>query len=199
MSTEDKKNKYSPGYIRLHEIGELERRAVSAVHMLRDCCLCPHGCHVDRTAGQFGRCKSGALPKVASRNLHFWEEPPISGANGSGTIFFSNCTGKCRFCQNYPISQLGVGKETGIADLAEMMLELQRKGAHNINFVTPTHFTAAILAALPHAIEHGLRIPLLYNCSGYELVETLRLLENVIDIWLPDAKYADDAVALRLS
>lgn len=167
--------------------------------MLSSCRLCPHCCGVDRTAGQLGRCKSGALPKVASRNLHFWEEPPISGANGSGTIFFSGCTGKCRFCQNYPISQLGVGKETSIAELAEMMLELQRKGAHNINFVTPTHFTAAILAALPQAVELGLRIPLVYNCSGYELVETLRLLEGVVDIWLPDAKYADAAVALQLS
>jgi putative pyruvate formate lyase activating enzyme len=190
---------FLPGYIRLHENGELAGRVATAQQMTTDCQLCPHRCRVDRTAGRSGACKSATLPKVASRNLHFWEEPPISGDRGSGTIFFSGCTGKCRFCQNYPISQLGVGQEIGVEDLAEMMLELQRRGAHNINFVTPTHFTAAILAALPHAVERGLRLPLAYNCSGYELVETLQLLEGVIDIWMPDAKYADDEIALRLS
>jgi putative pyruvate formate lyase activating enzyme len=128
-----------------------------------------------------------------------WEEPPISGTRGSGTIFFSGCTGRCRFCQNYPISQLGVGREVTVERLAEMMIKLQEKGAHNINFVTPTHYAAAIIASLPLAVEHGLRIPLLYNSSGFELVSTLCQLEDVIDIWLPDAKYASDAVAQRLS
>jgi putative pyruvate formate lyase activating enzyme len=139
------------------------------------------------------------MPVVASHTLHPWEEPPISGTRGSGTIFFSGCTGRCHFCQNYPISQLGVGRKVGVERLAEMMLDLQRRGAHNVNFVTPTHWVAAILAALPYAIKGGLHLPLLYNASGYERVETLRLLEDVIDIWLPDSKYADDEVALRWS
>jgi putative pyruvate formate lyase activating enzyme len=146
-----------------------------------------------------GICRMGEHPKVSSWNLHAWEEPPISGSHGSGTIFFSGCTGRCRFCQNYPISQLGYGDVVSVQRLGVMMLELQRKGAHNINFVTPTHFMPHILAALPYAIEGGLRLPLVYNTSGYERVETLRLLEDVIDIWLPDAKYADDAIARRLS
>ncbi len=128
-----------------------------------------------------------------------WEEPPITGARGSGTIFFSGCTGRCRFCQNYPISQLGYGNTVSIDRFAEMMLELQGRGAHNINFVTPTHFVPQILAAVDRAAGQGLHVPLVYNTSGYDTVETLRLLEGVIDIWLPDAKYADDAVARRIS
>jgi putative pyruvate formate lyase activating enzyme len=188
-----------PGYVALYHSGELARRAQEAWQALSHCELCPHRCGVDRLAGEVGRCRSGAEPKVASWNLHPWEEPPISGTRGSGTIFFSGCTGRCRFCQNYPISQLGVGREVSVERLAEMMLELERKGAHNINFVTPTHWVAAILGALCHAAQKGLRLPLLYNTSGFERVETLRLLEGVIDIWLPDAKYADDLVARRLS
>ena len=188
-----------PGYVGLHESGELARRATYAWQALAQCELCPHRCGVDRLSGQVGRCRSGALPTVASWNLHAWEEPPISGTGGSGTIFFSGCTGRCRFCQNYPISQLGVGQTVRHERLAEMMLELQRRGAHNINFVTPTHYVSAILGALPFAIEGGLRLPLVYNCSGYERVETLRLLEQVIEVWLPDCKYTDDQVARDLS
>jgi putative pyruvate formate lyase activating enzyme len=141
----------------------------------------------------------GEQPKVSSWNLHAWEEPPISGTRGSGTIFFSGCTGRCCFCQNYPISQLGYGDVVSIEHLAEMMLELQSKGAHNINFVTPTHFMPQILAALPLAIRGGLSLPLVYNTSGYERVEALLLLEGVVDLWLPDAKYADNTTARQLS
>jgi putative pyruvate formate lyase activating enzyme len=141
----------------------------------------------------------GELPRVSSWNLHRWEEPPISGTRGSGTIFFSGCTGRCLFCQNYPISQFGYGDEVALERLTGMMLELQRKGAHNINFVTPTHFMPHILAALPQAIRSGFHLPLVYNTSGYECVEALQLLEGIIDVWLPDAKYADDATARRLS
>jgi len=186
-------------YLKLYKSGELARRAALAWDMLACCELCPHRCRVNRLSGELGRCRSAALPKIASWNLHPWEEPPISGTRASGTIFFSGCTGRCRFCQNYPISQLGGGREVSVERLAEMMLELQHKGAHNINFVTPTHFVPAILAALPVAIEGGLHLPLLYNTSGYDRVETLRLLDGVIDIWLPDAKYADDEIARRLS
>jgi putative pyruvate formate lyase activating enzyme len=139
------------------------------------------------------------LVRVSSWNLHPWEEPPISGTRGSGTIFFSGCTGRCLFCQNYPISQLCHGQPVTPQRLAGMMLELQHKGAHNINFVTPTHFMPQILAALPCAIRGGFRLPLVYNTSGYERASILRLLDGVIDIWLPDAKYATDANARRLS
>ena len=141
----------------------------------------------------------GHLPRVSSWTLHPWEEPPISGSRGSGTVFFSGCTGRCCFCQNYPISQLGHGQTVSVERLAEMMLDLQHKGAHNINFVTPTHFMPQILAALPHAIEAGLNLPLVYNTSGYERTKALRLLEDIVDIWLPDSKYDDNCVARHLS
>jgi putative pyruvate formate lyase activating enzyme len=188
-----------PGYRTLYRSGELAQRIEVARAMLAHCELCPHRCGVDRLQDERGVCRMGDRPKVSSWNLHAWEEPPISGTRGSGTIFFSGCTGRCRFCQNYPISQLDHGDVIGVERLAGMMLELQRKGAHNINFVTPTHFMPQILAALPYAIRGGLRLPLVYNTSGYERVEALRLLEGVVDLWLPDAKYADDAVARRLS
>lgn len=188
-----------PTYVALARSGELARRDAAAQALLAHCELCPHLCGANRLAGERGVCRSGHRPRVSSWNLHAWEEPPISGRRGSGTIFFSGCTGRCLFCQNYPISQLGYGQEVSPEGLAGMMLELQRKGAHNINFVTPTHFMPAILAALPYAVRGGLRLPLLYNTSGYERPEMLRLLEGVIDLWLPDMKYADDAVARRLS
>jgi putative pyruvate formate lyase activating enzyme len=183
----------------LHRSGALAERARGALAGLVECQTCPRACGVDRTNGGRGACNVGAEPVVASWNVHPWEEPPISGTRGSGTIFFSGCTGKCRFCQNYPISQLGHGNVVSNERLGEMMLELQDRGCHNINFVTPTHFVPQILAAVDHAAGLGLSIPLVYNTSGYETVDTLRLLEGVIDIWLPDAKYTDDAVARRLS
>ena len=180
-----------------------EWRALSASRvcaaMLEHCELCPHCCGVNRLAGEQGICRMGDLPKVSSWNIHRWEEPPLSGTRGSGTIFFSGCTGRCRFCQNYPISQLGHGDLVEAQRLASMMLELQRKGAHNINLVTPTHFVPQILAALFHAVRGGLRLPLVYNTSGYEREVTLSLLEDIVDIWLPDAKYGDDATARRFS
>jgi len=188
-----------PSYLNLYRNDELARRIERAYVSLEDCCLCPRECGVNRLQGRQGFCRVGAEPRVASWNVHPWEEPPISGTRGSGTIFFSGCTGRCLFCQNYPISQLGVGNEVSIERLAEMMLELQRKGCHNINLVTPTHFVPQVLAALPSAIEQGFHIPLVYNTSGYETVEVLELLEGVVDIYLPDAKYADDATARRLS
>lgn len=190
---------WEPSYLALHRSGELRRRARSAMAALAECRLCPHECKVDRLNGGRGICKMGAGPKIASWNVHPWEEPPISGAGGSGTIFFSGCTGRCVFCQNYSISQMGYGNEVTTERFAAMMLELQRRGVHNINFVTPTHFVPQILSAVDVAAGWGLRIPLVYNTSGYERVETLRLLDGVIDIYLPDIKYADDAVARRFS
>ena len=188
-----------PGYLALNRSGELTHRSEVAYSLLSPCRLCPRECGADRLSGEEGFCRSGDQPKVASWTLHPWEEPPISGTRGSGTIFFSGCTGRCLFCQNYPISQLGVGNVVTVERLAEMMVELQRRGAHNVNLVTPTHFVPQILAALPPAIEMGLRLPVVYNSSGYESVEVLRLLDGVVDVWLPDAKYATDDVARRLS
>lgn len=188
-----------PGYAGIQASGELARRIDRAYDTLRHCTLCPRACGIDRLSGEKGYCLAGAEPAVASWTAHVWEEPPISGTQGSGTIFFSHCTARCQFCQNYPISQLGVGRPVSIQRLAEMMLELQARGCHNINLVTPTHFVPQILAALSLAIAGGLRLPLVYNSSGFETVETLRLLEGVVDIYLPDAKYSDDGVANRLS
>jgi putative pyruvate formate lyase activating enzyme len=188
-----------PGYLQLQLNGGLHQRIEQANEVLRQCMLCPRGCGVNRLQGEEGYCQAGPEPVVASWTAHRWEEPPISGTRGSGTIFFSHCTGRCVFCQNYPISQLGVGRPVTVQRLAEMMLELQARGCHNINLVTPTHFVPQILAALPIAVAGGLHLPLVYNSSGYETVETLRLLDGVIDIYLPDAKYAADKVARRLS
>lgn len=154
---------------------------------------------MDRTTGELGFCRAPADAVVASHNRHDGEEPPISGTRGSGTIFFGHCTMRCAFCQNFPISQEGVGARVGTKGLARMFLDLQKRGCHNINFVTPTHYVHEILAALERAVADGFRLPLVYNTSGFESLETLRLLDGVIDIYLPDIKYADDAVAKRYS
>lgn len=186
-------------YLDLYNSGELLRRVKAAYDRLKHCDLCPHRCEVNRLAGEVGRCGSGARPRIASANLHRGEEPPISGSKGSGTIFFSGCTLRCRFCQNFPISQLGNGETLTTVRLAERMLALQRRGAHNINFVTPSHFLPQALAALWLAIPRGFDLPLVWNCSGYETVDALQLLDGVVAIYLPDMKYSDDQVALELS
>lgn len=188
-----------PGYIALLHDGRLAERVAILKDIYRECRLCPHECGVDRTGSRRGICRSGAHAVVASHNAHHGEEPPISGTGGSGTIFLTGCTGKCLFCQNYPISQLGTGKEVTDRELAGMMLSLQRRGCHNINVVTPTHFAPSIANAVLLAAEQGLDIPLVYNTSGYERVEILRLLEGIVDIYLPDAKYADNDIAADLS
>ena len=166
--------------------------------LLSNCSVCPRRCGVNRMKGEVGFCRSGFLPKVASYNLHFGEAP-ISGSRGSGTIFFSNCNMRCVYCQNYPISQFGVGNEVEIAELADMMLSLQSRGAHNINLVTPTHFVPQILEAVGIAKKSGLSVPIVYNTSGYESVETLHLLDGVVDIYLVDMRYSDNENALRYS
>ncbi|SNB45758.1 radical SAM protein [Geobacter sp. DSM 9736] len=186
-------------YIDLFQSGELLERVRQAYARLRSCDLCPHRCGVDRIRGEEGRCRSGVRPRIASANLHRGEEPPISGSRGSGTIFFSRCTLGCPFCQNFPISHLGNGEDLTTTGLADRMLNLQRRGAHNVNLVTPTHFLPQILAALWLAIPKGFRLPLVWNSSGYETVDALRLLEGVVDIYLPDMKYAVDRVAKELS
>jgi putative pyruvate formate lyase activating enzyme len=177
----------------------LLQRIREAYRRLAACDLCPHDCGVDRIRGERGICGAGLKPRIASANVHTGEEPPISGTKGSGTIFLSGCSLKCRFCQNFPISQLGNGEEITTGVLAERMLRLQRQRVHNINFVTPTHFLPQILAALWLAIPQGFRLPLVWNSSGYEKVDALRLLDGVVDIYLPDMKYSDDATAKHLS
>ncbi len=185
-----------PSY--LHGV-DFQRRINELNALLTGCTVCPFHCGIDRSRGTEGRCRSGILPKVASWNLHHGEEPPISGVRGSGTIFFSGCSFRCVFCQNYPISQLGHGREITVTELADRMLLLQKKGAHNINLVTPTHFVPQIVEALASAVQGGLRIPLVYNSNGYDDVKTLKLLEGIVDIYLPDMKYGADSNAERYS
>ncbi|MDR1695925.1 MAG: radical SAM protein [Endomicrobium sp.] len=167
--------------------------------MTEKCEICPRKCGVNRFKGQKGLCRTADKIFIASRNVHTGEEPPISGTKGSGTIFFSNCTLNCVFCQNYPISRLGNGKEVSADGLVDIILKLQDKGVHNINFVTPTHYSAQIAEAVYKARLKGLEIPVLSNNSGYENVETLRLLEGLIDIYLPDIKYSDNGIAFKYS
>ena len=193
---------YTPGYLKLLKTGELHERADALMALLRNCTLCPRDCHVDRTAGRLGYCRSGYLPIISSYCAHYGEEPVLSGRKGSGTIFFGNCNLRCVFCQNHQISQPEGSlkeKEAGFERLAEMMLELQAQGCHNINFVSPSHFAAQIVKAVDIAASKGLRIPLVYNTNGYDSLGTLRLLEGIIDIYLPDIKYSDNNAALEYS
>ncbi len=183
-----------PSYLNLTP-SELQQRVDGAYEMLSQCRLCPRDCGVDRLSGQRGYCKTGHRPFVASWGPHYGEERPIRGSHGSGTIFFSNCNLGCIFCQNWEISHEGEGHETSEQDLAEIMLKLQRQGCHNINLVTPTHQMPMILKALSIAIEGGLNVPVVYNCGGYESVEALRLLDGIVDIYMPDLKFTDDSVS----
>jgi len=177
----------------------LERSARAARAHLTRCTLCPRACGVDRTRGERGFCGAGLAPRVASFALHCGEEPPISGERGSGNVFLSGCNLACRFCQNYPISRLGVGRDLTAGQLAEGILDLARRGAHNVNFVTPTPWLPQILEALAIARRSGCELPVVWNCGGYEALPALRLLEGVVDIYLPDMKYADARRAWALS
>ena len=182
-------------------------RVVQALNeRLSPCRVCPRRCGVDRSSRAErhsgtpqGACRSGHLPRVASWGLHFGEEPPLSGTRGSGTVFFSGCPLRCVFCQNYPISQLLNGNEVSIEGLAGHLLDLQSRGAHNINFVTPTPYVPQMVEALAVAVSRGLSIPVVYNSSGYEDLDTLRLLDGIVDVYLPDMKYGDDGPAARYS
>jgi putative pyruvate formate lyase activating enzyme len=173
----------------------LAEKVKVAQRRLQDCTLCPRKCHVDRLAGDTGVCETGANARVSSFDAHFGEEAPLVGSHGSGTIFFTHCNLLCLFCQNFDISHEGHGQETTSADLAAMMLALQGQGCHNINFVTPSHVVPQILAALEIAIPEGLAVPLVYNTGSYDRTSTLKLLEGVIDLYMPDFKFWDSAVA----
>ncbi len=186
-------------YVKLYERGILKKRKEGLNKLLEKCHLCPRKCLVNRLQDEKGFCGAGKRVAVSSYNLHFGEEPPISGYRGSGTIFFTHCNLRCCFCQNYPISQMGNGQEVEISQLAKMMLKLQELGAHNINFVTPTHFVPQIVEALEVAVREGLSIPLVYNSGGYDSVETLKLLDGIVDIYMPDAKYSNPQSARTYS
>ena len=167
--------------------------------LMEKCSLCPRNCGINRLKGEIGACRTGKDFKVASINLHFGEEPPISGEKGSGTIFFTNCNLNCVFCQNYPISQLGNGNSITTQKLADKMIDLQNKGANNINLVTPTHVYPMVAETIFIAKEKGLKIPVLSNCGGYESKEVLELMEPFIDIYMPDMKYSSDENAKKYS
>lgn len=179
--------------------GLTERKDNQWEELLADCRLCPRRCGVNRLAGERGPCRAGLLPRVAKACLHRWEEPPLSGARGSGTVFFARCNLRCVYCQNHPISQGEVGTEVTLDRLAEIFLEQQARGAHNLNLVSPTHYLPQIGAALEQAKERGLNLPVVWNSNGYESVEALARLEGLVDVYLPDFKYADGRLARLLS
>jgi putative pyruvate formate lyase activating enzyme len=186
-----------PAYLKTNKENIFQERVAKALSTLTCCILCPRMCRVNRLAGELGVCRTGRQAMISSYSPHFGEEDPLVGRDGSGTIFFTHCNLRCVFCQNYDISHLGEGYEIEPSDLSNIMIRLQEQGVHNINFVTPSHVVAQILEALPQAIEQGLHIPLVYNSSGYDSVETLELLDGIVDIYMPDLKFADSDVARR--
>src|SRR5437867_2279616 len=193
MSDELKTDK--PSYLRLLENGELWRRVEALEALLERCTICPRDCLNNRLRNEIAACYSGRLPIVSSYTAHFGEEPPLVGTHGAGNIFFGNCNLRCVYCQNYQISQTHkeqIKNEVSHERLAEMMLELQERGCHNINFVSPTHFVPQMVRGILLAAEQGLRVPIVYNTNAYDSVEVLRLLEGIVDVYLPDLKYAEN-------
>lgn len=188
-----------PAYLTVHHNGKLNQLIEKTFKMLESCCICPRCCKVNRLKNERGFCKTGLKPKVCSFMPHHGEEPPISGERGSGTIFFSHCNMACAYCQNYEFSQLEEGREVEFEELADFMLQLQSIHCHNINFVTPTHVMPQILKALSIAIDKGLKIPLVYNTGGYELTQIIKLLDGIVDIYLPDMRYAEKDMAIKYS
>lgn len=194
------KTHFEPVYLKLHKTGELKERSQVLWEMMKMCQLCPRMCGANRFVGERGFCRApGAQLVTSSFHPHFGEERPLVGRKGSGTIFLTHCNLKCVFCQNWEISHLGRGHSTSIEELAKMMLTLQKMGCHNINLVTPTHYSAHILKALDIAAENGLRLPVVYNTSGWEKVEILKILDGIVDIYLPDFKYWDAEMAAKYS
>ena len=190
---------FQPAYLPLVESGELERRAAVARARLARCELCAVRCRVNRLMDKRGGCRTGELARVGSYGPHFGEESPLSGTRGSGTVFFAGCNLRCQYCQNWDISQTDGGSEKSPQELAAIFLELQAAGCHNINLVSPSHVVPQILAAVWIAARAGLRLPLVYNTGGYDSLDSLKLLDGVIDIYLPDMKYANPQIARRYS
>ena len=188
---------FEPAYIEALNTGILKERINKAHKMMRSCTLCPRKCKVDRLAGETGVCRTGEQAYVSSFNAHFGEEAPLVGRHGSGTIFFTHCNLLCLFCQNFDISHQGYGAEVSGEQLADIMLQLQNAGCHNINFVTPSHVVPQILRAVEIAAGAGLSVPLVYNSGGYDSIPTLKLLDGVVDIYMPDFKFWDPEVAKK--
>jgi putative pyruvate formate lyase activating enzyme len=188
-----------PSYRELSDSGELEERVIRAYELMSPCTLCPRKCGVDRAGGERGACHTGILPVVAIHAPHHGEERPLSGRYGSGTIFFTHCNLRCVYCQNHTISQQTCGREIGCGDLADIMLELQALNCHNINLVSPTHMVPQILSAVGIAAKKGLNIPLVYNTGTYDSLPALRLLDGVVDIYMPDTKYGRNEIGAVLS
>lgn len=186
---------FEPAYINTFVQGLLKEKIAKAYSLLKSCTLCPRKCGIDRLSGEIGICKTAKLAWVSSYNPHFGEEEPLVGTRGSGTIFFTHCNLLCLFCQNFEISHQGYGQQVSDDDLAGIMLVLQNQGCHNINFVTPSHVVPQILSAVEIAVQRGLSIPLVFNTGGYDRVETLKLLDGVFDIYMPDFKFWDPHVA----
>jgi putative pyruvate formate lyase activating enzyme len=190
---------FTPAYIALLKSGELQERVRTAYRRLEACDICPRRCGGNRREGVLGSCRTGEEAVVSSAGPHFGEESPLVGRNGSGTLFFAWCNLHCRYCQNETISQFGEGAPLSLEQLASLMLDLQDRGCHNINFVSPSHVVPQILAAVLIAAQAGLRVPLLYNTGGYDSLETLTLLDGVFDLYMPDMKYSDASVGERYS
>jgi len=191
--------KFQPAYLKLLANGELQERVAQAYARFSDCDICAHACHIDRRAGELGTCKTGERARVSSYGPHLGEEDPLRGSRGSGTIFMTRCNLRCQYCQNHDISQTDSGYDVEPKDLASMMLELQARGCHNINFVSPSHVVPQIMAGVLIAAQAGLSVPLVYNTGGYDSLSTLALLDGVVDIYMPDMKYADPELAERYS
>jgi putative pyruvate formate lyase activating enzyme len=187
-----------PNFIKISD-SDFKKKIKQGYKLLLNCTLCPRNCKINRIKGEIGVCNSDWRLKIASWNLHFGEEPPLSGTQGSGTIFFSNCNLQCKYCQNYSISQLGVGNYYSVKELSQMMLKLQKKGAHNINLVTPDHFVPQIINTLYRARMNGLEIPIVYNTGGYNSLNQLKLVSGLIDIYLVDMRYSNPEFSKRYS
>ncbi|UCH92601.1 MAG: radical SAM protein [Candidatus Aminicenantes bacterium] len=190
---------FEPGYIKLHANGKLQEIAHQLAAIYDNCTLCARMCKVNRNKGEKGVCSSGAQVKITSVSPHFGEERPLVGIHGSGTIFLTHCSLLCLYCQNWDISHKGEGDEISDEQLASEMLRLQKIGCHNINFVTPTHYLPNIVQALVYAVEKGLKVPLVYNTGGYDRAEIIKMLEGIIDIYMPDYKYSDGEIAAKYS
>jgi putative pyruvate formate lyase activating enzyme len=193
------RSEFHPAYLKLHHNGDLKRRGQELWELMRDCKLCPRECGANKLAGERGFCQATSQLEISAFHPHHGEEKPLRGTGGSGTIFLSNCNLRCVFCINWEISQGGQGYRRSLDSMARMMLQLQKMGCHNINFVTPTHYSPHILLAVDIAASKGLRLPLVYNTCGWERIEILKILDGIIDIYLPDFKYADSEMAGKYS
>ena len=199
LSRKVKEREFVPGFLELHKSGELKRRGEKLWELMESCELCPRMCEVNKLEGERGFCQASSQLEISSFHPHFGEERPLVGTGGSGTIFLTNCGLRCVFCCNWEISQGGAGSERSIEEFSDMMLALQERGCHNINFVTPTHYSPHIVLALDRAASKGLDLPIVYNTCGWERVEILKILDGIVDIYLPDFKYSDGQNAAKYS